>query len=401
MQYRINPKNGDRLSALGFGAMRLPKAEGERKKFDEEKSVALLRKAYENGVNYYDTAYIYSDGESERVLGMAVKPFRGEVKLATKLPLRQVKAYDDFDRLFKISLGRMQTDYIDYYLMHCVLSYSQYKKMVGIGVNDWIAKKKAEGSIVNIGFSFHGPYNDFVRILDDYNWDFCQIQYNYYDVNFQAGREGLRYAAGKGVPVIIMEPLRGGKLVNDVPEKAQKLFDSAFPGKSLAEIGLRFVYNHPEATVTLSGMGSDEMLDSNLKTTESCPPSCLTDDEQLVYEKAREAFYEQSRILCTGCAYCMPCPKGVNIPGCFAAYNSIRKGKRLKTVADYVQTCGGLSSNPGLASQCVECGICKTKCPQSIEIPEMLKKVRSSLEFPMMKTALNVFKKLEFERTKD
>ncbi len=396
MLYRENPKNGDMLSSLGFGAMRLPKAEGERKKFDEEKSVALLRKAYEKGVNYFDTAYAYSGGENERVLGIAVKPFRSEIKIATKLPLLQIKKYSDFDRLFETSLERLQTDYIDYYLLHCVLSYSQYRKIVGIGVNEWIKNKKQEGSVKNIGFSFHGPYNDFVKILDDYDWDFCQIQYNYYDVSFQAGRNGLLYAAKKGLPVIIMEPLRGGKLVNDVPKKAEKLFSESFPDRSLAEIGMRFVFSHPEATVTLSGMGNDEMLDGNLKTAEESPAGCLAEEDIAVYDRAREAFFEQNRILCTGCAYCMPCPKGVNIPGCFASYNSIRKGKRIKTITDYVQTCGGLSPSPGFASQCVGCGLCKTKCPQSIEIPEMLKKVRSSLEPPLMKSALKAFKKISF-----
>lgn len=396
MQYRNNIKNGDRLCALGYGAMRLPTLEGSKKKIDTDKSRALIEEAYKRGVNYYDTAFAYNGGENEKVLGYCVKPFRKEIKLATKLPLLKIKGKEDFAALFYTSLERLGTDYIDYYLIHCILSYSQYAKMVNFGLKEWISKKKAEGSIINIGFSFHGSREDFIQIVDDYDWDFCQIQYNYYDVNFQAGRDGLRYAASKGLPVIIMEPLRGGKLVKDVPDSVKRIFDEAFPGLSLAEIGLRFVLNHPEVTVVLSGMSSEEMLRGNILTVKRNEAGCLSKEDLQVYEKARLAFAKEIRVPCTGCAYCMPCPASVNIPGCFSVYNSLSKGKKLRIMADYVQTCGGLSHNTGFASQCIECGKCKIKCPQGIDIPVVLGDVRRSFEPLGLKSGLKAFKKVKF-----
>lgn len=392
INYRVNPRNGDKLSALGFGAMRLPKLAGDKKKIDVEESKRIIRIAYENGVNYYDTAYIY-DG-SEEVLGAAVKPFRKEIKLATKLPLRGTKSKADFDKLFYTSLKRLDTDYIDYYLIHNIMSYSQYEHAFSLGLADWIAEKKASGEIINIGFSSHAGHDDFVKILDAYDWEFCQIQYNYVDVNFQAGRDGLQYAEKKGLPVIIMEPLRGGALVNKLPKNAEKAFNACNPALSNADWGLKWLYNQPEVSVVLSGMNSEEMVLKNIDAAGKFGVGEMKESEFEAYEKVRAAIVSEGAVPCTGCGYCTPCPKGVNIPVCFSCYNSRKLTGYFQALGNYISATGGLSDTTGYASQCVGCGLCEKKCPQSIPIRANLKKIKKYYEIPLLKPLVKAVKKI-------
>lgn len=380
------------LSALGFGAMRLPK--GENKKIDVNESVRIIRLAHELGVNYFDTAYIYNDGESEKVLGEAIKPFRQEIKLATKLPLRGIKTYDDFDKLFYTSLDRLQTDYVDYYLVHNIISFAQYDNIKSLGLEKWIAEKKAKGEIKNIGFSTHGGLEDIKKVIDDYPWEFCQFQYNYVDVHFQAGTEGVRYAAEKGLPIIVMEPLRGGSLVNKLPQSAEKVFNDYNPARSNADWGLRWIYNQPEITVVLSGMGNEEMVRTNCATADVATVGNLSEDELKLYDKVRAEINAEKGIPCTGCSYCVPCPKGVNIPTCFSCYNAGKLTGYFQAVGNYVTAVGGLTDNPGFASQCVGCGLCEKKCPQAIKIREQLKKVKKTYELPGMVPVLKIVKKI-------
>lgn len=392
MEYRENIKNKDTLSALGFGAMRLPR--DKKKNIDEAEAIRIIRLAYDNGVNYFDTAYIYDNGRSEEVLGKAIAPFREKIKIATKLPLRGIKAYEDFDKLFYTSLKRLDTTYIDYYLIHCIISYDQYSFIKGLGLDNWIKEKKEKGEIKNIGFSFHGTCDDFIKVVDSYDWEFCQIQYNYFDTNFQAGTRGLKYANEKGLPVIIMEPLRGGALVNKLPETAKKEFKTINPDRSYAEWGLRWLYDQREITTVLSGMGSEEMVLGNIKTASTATVGCLTEEERAVYPRVCQAISRGNFVQCTGCAYCMPCPKGVNIPACFSAYNSKKSVNYFQSIGNYVSSVGGMTSAPGFASNCVECHACEKKCPQNIKISAELKKVKKSFEIPFIKPVIKLVKKL-------
>jgi Predicted oxidoreductases of the aldo/keto reductase family len=391
MIYRKNQKNGDELSQLGFGVMRLPA--DKKGNIDEAESIRILRLARDMGVNYFDTAYIYYNGKSEEILGKAVEPFRKEIKLTSKLPLRGIKTNADFDKLFYTSLKRLNTTYIDYYLIHNIMSIAQYEYIEKLGLADWILEKKAKGEIVNIGFSSHASCADYIKIIDAYDWDFCQMQYNYLDTEFQAGTRGLEYANAKGLPVIIMEPLRGGALVNLLPERAQKLFKADDSERSFADWGLSWVLNHEEVTVVLSGMGSEEMVRDNVEIASKRAAHEIDENGLKVYDEVKRAISGAKHIPCTGCHYCMPCPKGVDIPACFSAYNSKDTVGKFQGIGNYVISCGGLSNTPALASQCVECGACEQKCPQCIPIRQELKKVKRTFEIPLMRPVLKIVKR--------
>jgi predicted aldo/keto reductase-like oxidoreductase len=398
MQYRINIKNGDKLSALGFGFMRLPKLSGKKEKIDRDESIRLARFAYEMGVNYFDTAYVYLGGESEKILGEAVKPFRDKIKIADKLPLYYVRQSADIEKFFRTSLERLQTTYIDYYLMHSMIDFNQWEKMKSLGILPWIKEKKEKKEIINAGFSFHGRYEDFIRIIDDYEWDFCQIQYNFLDINYQAGTEGLKYANSKGIPVIIMEPLRGGMITNSQPVGAVRMWEQAEPKRSLADWGLRWVWNHKEVTLLLSGMNAESQLLENVRISEDALPDKLSGKELSYYEAAREELDQTKAIRCTGCKYCMPCPQGVDIPTCFAVYNNKHTLKARKSRIKYISDLSVLSDKPGYASLCKKCGKCETHCPQGIKIRDELAKVRKDLEFPFYKTFIKIAKKIVYKK---
>ena len=368
MNYRVNPKNGDKLSVLGFGCMRFAKGE------EAERQIIY---AIENGVNYFDTAYIYPGNET--TLGRALEGQRGNVKLATKLPPMSVKKTEDIERIFKTQLERLRTDYIDYYLIHMLSDVATWERLCALGIIDWIAEKKRSGEIINLGFSYHGGRDEFKRLIDAYDWDFCMIQYNYLDENNQAGKSGLEYAAAKGLPVMIMEPLRGGTLVNNLPGDVISVFRSADEKRTPAEWALRWIWNHPEVTVVLSGMNSMPMLEENISVASNVLPDKFSTDELLVFNRAREIISRRLKVPCTGCSYCMPCPAGVDIPTCFACYNNRYIVGFVSGMQGYMQTTT-FQKKPSNASRCIKCGKCETHCPQSIEIRNELKNAKKALE---------------------
>lgn len=377
MQYRKVPKNGDQLSALGFGLMRLPT---KRMKIDEERATRQIRDAIDHGVNYLDTAIPYHGGESERFLGRVLQGgYREKVKLATKLPPWSVETRGDMDRILDIQLKKLQTDRIDYYLLHS-LEANQWNRLKELGVLEFLDKAKASGKIVNAGFSFHGDRRTFKEIIDAYDWTFCQIQYNFLDQNNQAGTGGLRYAASKNIAVMVMEPLRGGMLAGKLPKDIDTVYREAGIKRSAAEWALRWVWNHPEVTVVLSGMNDETHIAENLKTCETARPGSMTPGELATVEKVAAVYRKLITVGCTGCAYCMPCPSGVNIPQCFSLYNDYSMGlNRMMSRGFYgMQLMGGMGTAAD-ASLCRNCGKCVKACSQKIAIPEEFKKVRSTL----------------------
>jgi len=377
MQYRQVPKNGDQLSALGFGAMRLASRRG---RIDDERATRQIRDAIDKGVNYLDTAAPYHGGESERFLGRALQEgYRERVKLATKLPPWSVKTREDMDRIITIQLKKLQTDHIDYYLLHS-LEANHWKRLLELGVLEFLDAAKAAGKIRNAGFSFHGDRKTFKEIIDAYDWVFCQIQYNFLDEMNQAGTEGLGYAASKKIAVMIMEPLRGGMLAGKLPKEVEQIYNRAGTKRSPAEWALRWVWNHPEVTVVLSGMNDENHIAENITTCENALPGSMTADELATIESVAGAYKRLMKVGCTGCAYCMPCPFGVNIPQCFFLYNDYSMGgNRMMTRGLYgLGLMGGMGIRAD-ASLCRNCGKCVKACPQKIAVPEELKKVRSTL----------------------
>jgi predicted aldo/keto reductase-like oxidoreductase len=393
MQYRTDTKSGNRLSVLGFGCMRFPR--GLTARIDMEKTEGLILSAIDRGVNYFDTAYVY--GGSEAALGEILhrNGMRERIFLATKLPYGQCKRFADFDRLFGEQLERLKTDFIDYYLIHNISDVPPWRDLRELGIEAWIAEKKREGRIRRIGFSFHGAQNGFPALLDAYDWDFCQIQYNYMDENYQAGRVGLRKAHEKGLPVVIMEPLLGGKLADGLPAKAARCFKEANGDLSAAAWGLRWLWNQPEVTVILSGMNSAEQLDDNVKTAEDAAPGMLSARETAAFPPAIAALREAYKIPCTGCNYCMPCPKGVNIPGCFAAYNASYAMGFVTGMQQYI-TCTSANRPEGYSGgrDCVKCGRCEKECPQRIAITDSLAAVTERMEPFWFNTAIRLINRI-------
>lgn len=378
MQYRKVPKNGDQLSALGFGAMRLATRMG---KIDEKRVTRQIRDAIDKGVNYLDTAVPYHGGESERVLGRILQDgYRKKVKLATKLPPWSVSTRGDMDRILAVQLKKLQTDHIDYYLLHG-LEATHWKKLYDLGILGFLDKARAEGKIQNAGFSFHGDRTTFKEIVDAYDWTMCQIQYNFLDETNQAGTEGLRYAAEKKLAVMIMEPLRGGMLAAHLPAEVRKIYARAPVQRSAAAWGLRWVWNHPEVTVVLSGMNDEGHIAENIGTCRTAFPGSMSKAELSTVAEAAGAYRHLMKVGCTGCAYCMPCPFGVDIPQCFSLYNSyFMGGSRIMTRGMYGGTLmGGVMGTKADASLCRECGKCAKACPQHIAIPSELKNVNRTL----------------------
>jgi predicted aldo/keto reductase-like oxidoreductase len=377
MQFREDTVSGNRLSVLGFGCMRFPRSFGV---IDMQKTENLIMEAVRGGVNYFDTAYIYPG--SEEALGTILEKnrVRDKVFIASKLPLVICRGPGDFDRFFDRELERLRTGCIDYYLMHMITGGDLWRKFQSWGIEDWLAEKKKAGQIRRIGFSFHGSRDEFIRVLDMYDWEFVQIQYNYSDENFQAGVTGLRKAAAKGLPVIIMEPLLGGKLARGLPREAVETFKKANPALSPAAWALRWVWNQAEATVVLSGMNEIRQLEENLALAETALPGCVGPEEAEVYRRVIGIFNRSYRIRCTGCNYCMPCPQNVNIPGCFAAYNNSYSLGFIQGMQQYITSTAPTSERTGGPGLCVKCGKCEKHCPQHIPIIRSLETVRNRME---------------------
>lgn len=382
MQYR-NDKYGNRISALGYGCMRFTQKAG---RIELEKTEKEILAAYEAGVNYYDTAYIYPG--SEAALGEILERnhIRDKVNIATKLPHYMIKSKDDAEKYFREELRRLRTDHVDYYLMHMLTDVKTWERLKGLGIDTWLKEKVANGAIRQVGFSYHGNSDMFCQLVDVYNWDFCQIQYNYLDEHSQAGRKGLQYAAEKGIPVVIMEPLRGGRLVNNLPEKAQKLFKDFEIKRTPAEWAFRWLWNQPEVTCVLSGMNSLEMVRENVKNAADARVGEFGEKEEALFRKVIEAINEKMKVGCTGCGYCMPCPKKVDIPGTLSAYNKRYTDNSFTSLKEYLM-CTALRKDSTSAANCVECGLCEKHCPQGIQIRLELKKARKELEGPIYQIA--------------
>ncbi|MCI8320237.1 MAG: aldo/keto reductase [Dorea sp.] len=374
MQYRYD-KNGEPLSILGYGCMRFTKKGG---RFDVEKAERELMEAINSGVNYLDTAYIYPG--SEVLLGEILERnhCRGKVKLATKLPQYLIKSENALNRYFNEQLSRLRTDFIDYYLMHMLTDAAAWEKLLRLGIKEWIAQKKAEGKIHNIGFSFHGNTEMFLKILDAYDWDFCQIQYNYMDEHTQAGRRGLKAAAEKGIPVIIMEPLRGGKLVELLPEPAKRKIAEDKKHRTPAELAFRWLWDQPEVTCVLSGMNTLEMVRENVNTASEAQAGEFAEEDFALIESVRDEIQKTMKVGCTGCGYCMPCPKGIDIPAAFRCYNRMFAEQKGSGRHEYLQVTA-FQKNMSLPESCVECGKCERHCPQHIEIRKELKRAERAL----------------------
>ena len=388
MKYRPD-RNGNQISQLGYGCMRFTR---KGSAIDYNKAEREVMLAVEKGVNYFDTAYLYPG--SEELMGRIFESnnCREKVYLATKLPQYMMRSAAAIGKTFHEELSRLRTDYIDYYLMHMFTDIAEWERLKTLGIEDWIARQKESGRIRNIGFSYHGETEMFLQILDAYDWDFCQIQYNYLDEHSQAGRRGLQAAAEKGIPVIIMEPLRGGKLV-DLPDRAKEALAADSHGYTPAELGLRWLWNQSGVTCVLSGMNSEEQVLENCRIASEAEPGHLTDEDLDIVEQIKKIIREREKVGCTGCRYCMPCPRGVDIPGNFYYYNLKYMEKNSRTRFEFAQTMG-LRKQPGFASQCVGCGKCEQHCPQHINIREKLKEADRALRPLPYKIGINIARKI-------
>ena len=364
MKYRVLGKTGAEVSALGFGCMRLPVLENDQ--IDEAEAIRIIRNGIDNGINYLDTAFGYHGGQSEILVGKALKDgYRNKAYLATKLPLWNIKCEEDVDKIFNEQLSKLDTDYIDFYLLHAVNNESWETKVLKFDILPKLEKKLAEGKIKHLGFSFHDDLEVFKKIVDSYDgFEFCQIQFNYIDTDYQAGLEGLEYAASKGLGVIVMEPLLGGKLANPHEKIAAILPKEKTP----VEWALDFIWNRPEVGMLLSGMGTEQMVTDNIGYADNSYVGMLSEDDVSMLSEAKHIFDEMNLVPCTGCEYCMPCPAGVRIPEVFSAFNKITEGGRrlVKEIFPDIET---------NASLCKKCGKCESACPQHIEIIKTLKNV--------------------------
>lgn len=379
MQYRKFGEIDWKPSALGFGAMRLPHEEDDRGAINEDEAIKMIRWAIDNGVNYIDTAWPYHDEESEKLVGKALKDgYREKVKIATKLPSWEVEDSQDPDELLNKQLDKLDVDKIDFYLLHA-LSRNHWEnyQSLDIDIFDWMKEKRDEGKIDFLGFSFHDDLEIFKKIVDTYDWDFCQIQYNYLDQEFQAGREGLKYAADKGLGVVIMEPLRGGKLAKEPPEEIKEIWNEAEKDRNPVEWALKWLWNQPEVSLILSGMSNLEQVKENVKYASESGVGVLSEKDLELIDKAAKTYREISPVECTGCNYCVPCPNDVSIPRNFRMYNQAEiydEFKKQKEIWDENM------KDDSKATNCVRCGECIEKCPQNLPIMDLLEEVSEYFE---------------------
>lgn len=390
MQYRKD-KKGNELSILGYGCMRFSR---NGSSIDLDKAQEELMYAIHHGVNYLDTAYIYPGNEAAVGEILSRTGCRSKVYLATKLPHYMIKSIEGAEKIFTEELKRLKTHYVDYYLMHMLNDVQTWENLKKMGILSWIEEKMKSGTIRNIGFSFHGNSDAFIQVLEAYDWDFCQIQYNYLDEHSQAGRKGLTRAGELGIPVIIMEPLRGGRLVNLLPESAKQLIAADKKHRSAAELSFRWLWNQPQVTCILSGMNSMEMVQENIKTACEAQAGEFDEYDNELIEKIKAEIRKNMKVGCTGCGYCMPCPMGVDIPEAFHCYNLIYSENKKTALKEYLQTTA-LRRKTSSASQCIKCGKCETHCPQGIPIRKELSNASGELEslyYRMAKWIVKVLK---------
>ena len=376
MNYRKD-KYGNDLSILGFGCMRFPadKNEAERE----------VLAAIDAGINYFDTAYIYPGNENALGEILHKNGVREKVYIATKLPHYLIKSLDGLEKMFLEQLKRLKTDYVDYYLMHMLSDIDTWERLRTMGIEKWLEDKKACGQIRQVGFSYHGNTEMFCKLVDAYDWDMCMIQYNYLDEHAQAGRRGLMHAHEKGLPVMIMEPLRGGRLVNKLPAEAHQVFKTYPVQYTPAQWAFRWLWNQKEVTCVLSGMNSSEMVQDNIQTACTAQVGDLGENEEKMLKNVVAAINSKMKVGCTGCAYCMPCPRHVDIPGTFAAYNARYSENKFWAVVEYMK-CTALRRTSTAASNCIGCGLCEKHCPQHIDIRAELKNAQKELEGPFYRT---------------
>ncbi len=377
MKFRKFGRLDWQVSALGFGCMRLPIIGGDFNKVDEPEAIRMIRYAIDNGVNYVDTAYPYHGGNGEVVVGKALMDgYRERVRLATKMPLWNINSHEDMDRIFDEQLKKLQTEYVDFYLLHS-LNNEIWKKAVGLNVFDWAERVVSEGRIKYLGFSFHDDFEVFKEIIDSYDkWTLCQIQYNYENEEVQAGTRGLKYAASKGLAVVIMEPLLGGTLANP-PPAVKQIWDEA--GKNPVEMALKWLWNKPEISVVLSGMSRMEQVERNIVFASTSGMGTLTNEDLELVARVHEAYKALRPIPCTKCGYCMPCPNGVDIPRNFELYNNA-------VAYNEMSKARWMYNSPGFpeeqrAGACVGCKTCEEKCPQKIMISGWMQRIDKELKF--------------------
>ena len=389
MNKRLVKKNGDELFPLGLGAMRLPT---KNNSIDRELAQEYILYAIDHGVNYIDTAYAYHGGESESFLGDILSlndedgvKYREKIKLSTKLPCWMVRSREDMDAFLNKQLEKLQTDCIDYYYLHNV-DLSTILRLKELGLYEFINKIREEGKIKNIGFSYHGSPHEFNELIDDFDWNMVLVQYNYLDVNAQAGIRGIRHAYEKDIAVFIMEPLKGGLLAGELPKEVEVLFKDVDSSRSSVDWALSWILNQKEITCVLSGMGSLDEIKENMAIANRVEVDSLSDEEKGVLIQAQGIFNSMMKINCTGCGYCLPCPKGVNISDCFKIYNEkYLFNKKLlgvfsNAMVNYYMVVGGITNRQSSAGLCNHCGRCKRLCPQSLDIPNELDRVKSEFE---------------------
>lgn len=403
MVKRVVKKNGDEIFPIGLGCMRFPTNKGS---IDEEITKEFILYGIDNGINYLDTAYAYHNGTNEPFLGEFLKTkdengisYRDKIKLSTKLPSWLVKSREDMGTFLNEQLERLQTDYIDYYYVHNV-DLTALKRLEDLGVYDFLNKAKEKGLIKNACFSFHGSPNEFSELVDHYDWDGCLVQYNYPDNNIQAGIEGIKYAHSKGLAIFIMEPLKGGLLARSLPEKCEKLFKEKDSSRSNADWALSWLLNHEEITCVLSGIDNLEKMEENLAIGHRVKPNSFSDEEIAIVSEVQEIIQSLLKINCATCGYCLPCPRGVNIPECFSIYNDkyLFDKKGLGPISNafmrYCMLVGGVTNKKASAGLCNQCGRCSTFCPQFLDIPNELKVVKKEFEKPGFNYMMTFFKKV-------
>ncbi len=379
MKYRTLVKDGAPISVLGFGCMRFPTRNGT---IDEKRTKEQFSLAFEQGVNYFDTAYLYHHGKSEEILGRWIKErdIRKQIYIADKLPQFLIRKKEQMEEYFVTQLKRLQTEYIDYYLVHMIDSKKRWEQLKEWGIISFLEEKKKQGKIHHIGFSYHGPERDFLEIIKDYSWEFCQIQYNYLDENYQAGKKGLQCAYELGLGVIVMEPLRGGKLATGLPEEVIRIFKGFDSERTPAEWALKWIWNHKEVGLLLSGMNREEQIWENTALAEESPPYHMSNEELTIVRQAKQHYRKLMKVPCTGCNYCMPCPFGVEIPATFSDYNNQSFFGGIMPQMQYIgRKVGFFGERKSSATHCTQCGECEKHCPQNIPIRKVLKEAHQKL----------------------